>query len=37
MIATYVENRSLIRHEPIEFEKKPVEVQDFTNITDYFR
>ena len=27
----------VIRNEPVEFEKEPVEVQDFRKITDRFR
>jgi hypothetical protein len=29
-------NRQLVAHEPIEFEKQPVEVGDFMRITDHF-
>ena len=31
------ENRQLVTDEPVEFEKKPVEVQDSRRITDHFR
>ena len=31
------ENRQLVTDEPVEFEKKPAEVQDFRRITDHFR
>ena len=31
------ENRQLVTDEPVEFEKQPVEVQDFRRITDHFR
>ena len=31
------EKRLLVTYEVVEFEKKPVEVQDFKNITDHFR
>ena len=31
------ENRQLVTNEPIEFEKTPVEVQDYKKITDHFR
>ena len=31
------ENRQLVTNEPVEFEKQPVEVQDFRRITDHFR
>ena len=31
------ENRQLVTDEPVEFEKKPVEVQDCRKITDHFR
>ena len=31
------ENRQLVTSEPVEFEKKPVEVQDCREFTDYFR
>jgi len=31
------ENRQLGTDEPVEFEKQPVEVQDFMNITDHLR
>ena len=31
------ENRPLITDEPVEFEKLPVEVQDFRKIADHFR
>ena len=28
---------TLVAHEPIEFEKQPVEVQDFRRMTNHFR
>ena len=31
------ENRQLVTNEPVDFEKKPVEVEDFRKITDHFR
>ena len=31
------ENRQLVTNEPVEFEKKPVEVQDCKKFTDHFR
>jgi hypothetical protein len=31
------ENRQLVTNEPVEFQKKPVEVQDCRKITDHFR
>jgi hypothetical protein len=31
------ENRQLVTHEPVEFEKQPVEIQDCRKITDHFR
>ena len=31
------ENRQLVTDEPVEFEKYPVEVQDFRKITENFR
>jgi hypothetical protein len=31
------ENRPLVIDKPVEFEKKPVEVQDCRRITDHFR
>ena len=31
------ENRQLVTDEPVEFEEKPVEVQDCRKITDHFR
>ena len=31
------ENRQLVTDEPVEFEKEPVEVEDFRRITDHFR
>jgi hypothetical protein len=31
------ENRPLVTNEPVEFEKQPVEVQDFREFTDHFR
>ena len=31
------ENRQLVTYEPVEFEKKPAEVQDCMKITDHFR
>ena len=31
------ENRQLVTYEPVEFEKQPVEVQDWRKITDHFR
>jgi hypothetical protein len=31
------ENRHLVTDEPVEFEKQPVEVQDFGRITGHFR
>ena len=31
------ENRLLVTDEPVEFEKQPVEVQDFRKITDHLR
>ena len=30
------ENRHLVTNEPFEFENKPVEIQDYRKITDYF-
>ena len=36
-ISTLIELFSVITNEPIEFEKYPVEVQDFNKITDHFR
>jgi hypothetical protein len=31
------ENRQLVTNKPFEFEKLPVEVQDYMKITDHFR
>ena len=31
------ENRQLVTDEPVEFDKLPVEVQDFRRITDHFK
>jgi hypothetical protein len=31
------ENRQLVTDELVEFEKSPVEIQDFRRITDHFR
>ena len=31
------DNRQLVTNEPVEFEKKPAEVQDCRKITDHFR
>ena len=31
------ENQQLVTNEPVEFEKEPVEVQDYRKITDHFR
>ena len=31
------ENRQLVTNEPVEFEKEPVEVDDYRKITDHFR
>ena len=36
-LPTVRENRQLVTDEPVEFEKEPVEVQDFKRITDHFR
>jgi hypothetical protein len=35
--ATIGENRQLVTDEPVEFEKQPVEIQDFGKITHHFR
>ena len=32
-----MENRELVKDEPVEFENQPVEVQDFKRITDHLR
>jgi hypothetical protein len=32
-----MENQPFVTDEPVEFEKQPVEVQDFRRITDHFR
>ena len=29
------ENRQLVTDEPVEFEKQPIEIQDFMRITDH--
>ena len=31
------DNQLLVTNEPVEFEKQPIEVQDFRKITNYFR